>query len=64
MPKIVGVEDKAHVVVSMYHLVRERIFEVGAIAQFVGADEDAVLAVEAAGLGGGAALASHVVGSD
>lgn len=51
VPQIIdSVHLEAQVVVGVHHFVRERVFHVPAVAHLVGADEDAVLRVEAAAL--------------
>ena len=63
VPQVVhGVHLEAQVVVGVHHLVRQRVLHVSAVAHLVGADQDAVLGIEAAALSGVAFTADHARG--
>lgn len=63
MPQIMHrVHLKPQVIVSVHHLMRDRILGVSPVAHLVCADENAVLGIEAAGLLRVAFLAYHALG--
>jgi hypothetical protein len=54
-----SVHFEAQMIVGVHHLVRQRVLHVSAVAHLVGADQDAVLGIEAAALPGVAFTADH-----